>query len=634
MQKQQWDTLEMLEESIRSLCSHPRFSEEPEIATLGGEFLFEAAKLAQWRCFTDNIIEDSDDSTSAAAGGGSCSSASLCSSLLRLISLALTVAKAAACCSDISRLGSAGASFELWKTCLTAVRLFGLPQGMQAARGLAALLLNPACRGVQRLIITIVPKGSPQEAALALDAVSCLLILLQRCCNSLPPRLAVDVLMAGPALAIFEQEAERLPQQVPVPADSAAVGAVGSGSAAVGSNRRQQAAVSATANDFDGLATSIASYFYSLSQGLACVVFGVPPLGTKQRASNFAQGKLLQWLSLVLEPGSRPEGYGLQDGEPFFSSAFQAVPGSATPELTGGSVATLSHILSSPTWDRLVGYNSTSSAATISAWLVHVTSSLCCVAAVLELHPAVRFQRSSRMGDSILDGGYADAPAVSVLAPPLNGGSADAALSVSVPAPPPLGPGPAAVTVSSSLSQWREARNSIAKTLRLLSATTPASRAAVAGVLRGALGQVREVLSSLVRSQAAALEGDSLGAATGTATETATETIAAVAIQTRSSGSFCIRDWECVQSELLLGLPEELWGVRPCCNTACVRLEGPCEMEVKTQACGGGCGARYCCVACQEQAWRSGHRRNCAPMRVMRERWDRANGPQVSVEQR
>ena len=51
-------------------------------------------------------------------------------------------------------------------------------------------------------------------------------------------------------------------------------------------------------------------------------------------------------------------------------------------------------------------------------------------------------------------------------------------------------------------------------------------------------------------------------------------------------------DWECVQCELLLGLPEELWGVRPCCNTACMRLEGPCEMEVKTLACGGGCGAR------------------------------------------
>ena len=205
----------------------------------------------------------------------------------------------------------------------------------------------------------------------------------------------------------------------------------------------------------------------------------------------------------------------------------------------------------------------------------------------------------------------------------------DAAPVASVPAPLPSSPSPAAIRVSSSLSQWQEARNSITKTLRLLSATIPVSRDTVAEVLRGALGQVREVLSGLVRSQVAALGGDNLGAATWTASES----VGAVAIQTRSCGSIRIRDWECVQSELLLGLPEELWGVRPCCNTACVRLEGPCEMEVKAQACGGGCGARYCCLACQEQAWRGGHRRNCAPMREMREGWDRANGLQVPVEQ-
>ena len=80
-------------------------------------------------------------------------------------------------------------------------------------------------------------------------------------------------------------------------------------------------------------------------------------------------------------------------------------------------------------------------------------------------------------------------------------------------------------------------------------------------------------------------------------------------------------EWELVQAELLLGLPEEVWGLRPCCNFDCTRLEGPCEMTVKTSVCGGGCGARYCCQECAEQAWRAGHRRNCAAMREMRDMW-------------
>ena len=79
-------------------------------------------------------------------------------------------------------------------------------------------------------------------------------------------------------------------------------------------------------------------------------------------------------------------------------------------------------------------------------------------------------------------------------------------------------------------------------------------------------------------------------------------------------------EWELLQPELLAGIPEETWGLRPCCNFDCTRLEGPCEMAVETQACGGGCGARYCCVECQEQSWRGGHSRNCAVMRSIRER--------------
>ena len=49
-----------------------------------------------------------------------------------------------------------------------------------------------------------------------------LLILLQSCSDSLPPRLAVDVFMAGPALSLVEQEAGRLRLRDPQRLDPAA----------------------------------------------------------------------------------------------------------------------------------------------------------------------------------------------------------------------------------------------------------------------------------------------------------------------------------------------------------------------------------------------------------------------------
>ena len=71
-------------------------------------------------------------------------------------------------------------------------------------------------------------------------------------------------------------------------------------------------------------------------------------------------------------------------------------------------------------------------------------------------------------------------------------------------------------------------------------------------------------------------------------------------------------DWEVLQSELLElpspsqseGLPaasssepcswgEALW----CFNPACTNLDGPSELALKTLACGGGCGVRYCSPA-------------------------------------
>ena len=190
----------MLEEAIRFLSSHPRLAEVPEIAAFGGMLVTAASCLAQWRCFTDNMVEGdavrstgSSASVTAAAGGGGgggegggSPSAKLCSSLLRLISLALTVAKAAARRPDSSE-PCWSASFELWKTCSTAVHLFDLPQRMQAARGITALLLNPACCGIQRTMAMVALKDPPNQAVLSIDAVSSIEILLQSCCNSLPP---------------------------------------------------------------------------------------------------------------------------------------------------------------------------------------------------------------------------------------------------------------------------------------------------------------------------------------------------------------------------------------------------------------------------------------------------------------
>ena len=618
MQKQQWDTLEMLEEAIRLLVSHPRFAEEPEIATLAGELASAASFLARWRCFTNNTTADcAAHSTVASEGGGegvgegSSSTSKLCSSLLRIISLALTVAKMAARCPASSGRWS-GASFDLWRTCSGAVHAFCLPQRMQSARGITALLLHPACCGIQRALFVIAQESRASfHAAFSEGIVSSLFALLQSCSVSLPPRLSVDILTAGPALALVEQEAGRLPQQQDP-----------TGLAVVGSGHRQQTAASA---EYDGLANMICSYILSMSRSLACMVFGVPPL--RAHSNTFAYDKLNEWINMaVWEPSCYREGCSLDVGEPFFSSVFlnETAPASATSELAEESVATLSRILSSPAMDRVLDYNS-ASAATANGWLVQVTASLCFVASILELHSAV--QQLGQMGGSTPDGSTS------------SGGTADFAPESSVPAPLPSDPGPpAASRVSSSSSQLQEARHSIAEALRLISGDTLASRAALEWVLSNAVGQVRELLSGLVSSGAATAGGDSLGTATGTTAaggdslETATRTaagVAAVAItQNRNS---CLRDWELVQAELLLGLPEELWGVRPCCNTACVRLEGPCEMEVKTQACGGGCGARYCCTTCQEQAWGGGHRRNCAVMREMREQWDRANGPQVAV---
>ena len=97
-------------------------------------------------------------------GGGAASSAKLCSSLLRLIGLTQTVAKAAARYNDTSGQWS-GVSFSVCKACLTAAYLFGLPQHMHAARGVTALLLHPACCSIQRTIAAFALADSPHDEA-------------------------------------------------------------------------------------------------------------------------------------------------------------------------------------------------------------------------------------------------------------------------------------------------------------------------------------------------------------------------------------------------------------------------------------------------------------------------------------
>ena len=52
---------------------------------------------------------------------------------------------------------------------------------------------------------------------------------------------------------------------------------------------------------------------------------------------------------------------------------------------------------------------------------------------------------------------------------------------------------------------------------------------------------------------------------------------------------------------------EALW----CFNPACINLEGPGELALRTFACGGGCGVRYCSPECQAQGWRDGHKLSC-----------------------
>ena len=63
-----------------------------------------------------------------------------------------------------------------------------------------------------------------------------------------------------------------------------------------------------------------------------------------------------------------------------------------------------------------------------------------------------------------------------------------------------------------------------------------------------------------------------------------------------------------------------------CLNPACTNLEGPSELALKTLACGGGCGVRYCSPECQAQGWRDGHRLSCGRLRDRRAAYEGPTG--------
>ena len=87
-------------------------------------------------------------------------------------------------------------------------------------------------------------------------------------------------------------------------------------------------------------------------------------------------------------------------------------------------------------------------------------------------------------------------------------------------------------------------------------------------------------------------------------------------------------EWEVFQAELLSSSSDDrspaassgcCWGEGLWCfNPTCTNLEGPSELALKTHACGGGCGVRYCSPECQAQGWRDGHRLSCGRLRDRR----------------
>jgi len=72
---------------------------------------------------------------------------------------------------------------------------------------------------------------------------------------------------------------------------------------------------------------------------------------------------------------------------------------------------------------------------------------------------------------------------------------------------------------------------------------------------------------------------------------------------------------------LVCGLPVPAgWKRSGCSHVGCGNLESACEGQLRTQSCGGLCGARYCSKECQTAAWVAGHKRVCKQIRALVQR--------------
>ncbi len=118
------------------------------------------------------------------------------------------------------------------------------------------------------------------------------------------------------------------------------------------------------------------------------------------------------------------------------------------------------------------------------------------------------------------------------------------------------------------------------------------------------------------------MQGWQVGGSGGGPTDGLRDAVAAEAKAVQSlSGSRRRRaeyaDFEVLQAEMLSGsLPASGWGEGLWCfNPHCDSLSGPGELQLRTFACAGGCGTRYCSARCQEAAWRLGHKLSCKKIR-------------------
>ena len=573
----------MTEEALRLLARHPRLAENSGISTsLAALLAASSIYMPRWKWLFGPLLEPSDMGHITLLPRQLpelASSANLCSLLLRLISLALTAARAAACLprgnEPIAHSRNLQAyCFHLWQSANVAVHVaFEFPAGMGAARGMAALLLQPALASLM--------EASPgrERTASASVLLNSFHAGLLSCCSDLPARLSAELLVSSPAWSVVEQEADCL---------------------------MPGSAVRAAAADLDALAASLAEYLFSVVASLACSTFSVPPI-YKAELTKFSCALLSGYAQI-------PDAF-IAVSLPCLSSAFlnaAAECSSSSGGSSGSSVSTsklgkpsdavviLFRVLSSPVWDRVWGHRVEGSNMSSIAF-AFLMGSLISAAAILE-QQQLKEQLQLRHG----------------MTSSASGGAGGSRLESS-------DEGPRATSV------WQESRFHVTRLCEwVFTHQQHGVRDDVSGSISEALGKLREALSGIIGCECApggascvvgALAAGSAVAGLAAASMGAACVVAAgAAAAGRQGGGLGVRDWELVQAELLLGLPEEMWGVRPCCNTACRRLEGPCEMEVKTRACGGGCGARYCCAACQEQAWRGGHRRNCAAMREMKDR--------------